>query len=190
MNGNLINLIPENEMRTLRRTYRLRLATVACALGTVVTIVASALIVPTYLYLSSAEKSKNMQLAAIEANLSSSEESALAKRLSALETDAKTIAALSAAPSTSAIVRELLTVPRANIILSGLTYQPAAGSRAGTLAVTGTAATRNDLRAYQLALMSDRTFVAADLPVSAFAKDNAIPFTITLTLASSSPSSP
>jgi hypothetical protein len=56
------------------------------------------------------------------------------------------------------------------------------GKAPGTLSVSGIAVTRGALRAYQLALQSAPFAVAANLPVSAYAKDTDIAFTITVTL--------
>jgi len=50
------------------------------------------------------------------------------------------------------------------------------------LSVSGTAANREALRTYQLALQGAPFTLTAALPVSAYAKDSDIAFTITITL--------
>ena len=79
-------------------------------------------------------------------------------------------------------MNNVLVIPRPGIVLSGFDYEPSVGKSAGTLAVSGTATTRDALRNYQLALEGASFARSADLPVSAYAKDTDITFTITVTL--------
>ena len=80
-------------------------------------------------------------------------------------------------------MRAVLAISHPGITLSGFDYVPGAGKNPGTLAISGTAATRDTLRNYQTALQSAPFAVTANLPVSAYAKDTGIPFSITVTLA-------
>jgi Tfp pilus assembly protein PilN len=160
----------------------MRLVTVAAVMGAVLAGASAALLVPTYTYLLQAERASNMRLADASKNLAAVEETDLAKRLQTLEGDATAIAALATTTTGSSLVRTLLTVPRAGVVLSDIEYSPAAGGRAGTVAVSGIAATRNDLRAFELALESVKSIAAANLPVSSYAKDQNLPFTILVTL--------
>ena len=145
-------------------------------------VIATVLLVPTYVYLVSAAVSKNARLSSINASLSSGNQSDLAARLEALTADASTLATLARVPSSSSLIRTALGVSRSGVVLSGLSYTPPAGGKPGTLSITGIATTRNDLRAYQLALGATPGFTSADLPVSSYAKDRQIPFVITVTL--------
>ena len=81
-----------------------------------------------------------------------------------------------------AAVNATLAVPRPGVTLSSFTYVPAAGTNPGTLAISGRAATRDALRSYQLALQSAALARSAVLPVSAYAPDANIAFTVTVTL--------
>jgi hypothetical protein len=69
------------------------------------------------------------------------------------------------------------------VTISSLVYSPMTVRRPAQLVLTGTALTRNALRSYQLALQGTPIARAVDLPVSAYAKDADITFTITITLA-------
>ena len=101
----------------------------------------------------------------------------------ALTKEASTLAALANTPSASGIIHAALVVPRPGITLSSLTYTPTANKVPGTLAVSGVASTRDALRNYQLALQEAPFAISATLPVSAYAQDTNIAFTITVTMA-------
>ena len=179
----LTNLLPEERQRMLRRTYFLRLGVVAVSAGIALVFVAAALLLPTYTFLTGAVQTKTARLATINSSLSSSDGAALSARLAALSKDAGTLAALQNAPSASAAIRAALAVARPGVTLSGFSYAPASTKTAGTLTLNGTAATRDALRTYQIALQGSSFATAADLPVSVYAKDTNIPFSILVTLA-------
>lgn len=184
MHSELTNLLPFERQRELSRDYILRFAAAVATALTALVVVAGLLLVPTYVLLTQRTVSKGVHLANIESILSSSNEGALSARLAALSNDAKILTALGSVPSASAIIRSMLATPRPGISLSGFSYSPAeAASSAGTLSISGSAATRDALRAYQLAIEDSAFATSADLPVSAYARDANIPFTITVTLA-------
>lgn len=183
MHNELINLLPADRRDLLEREYRYRFGVVVIWLGTLLVAVAAVLLLPTYVFLAGSASSKDAHLASIRASLSSSDQAALSARLSMLSDDAATLMALSRSSSVSKVVSAVLAVSRPGVTVSGFTYTAAAGKAAGTLALSGTAATRDALRSYQLALQSAPFARSADLPVSAYAKDTNIDFIITITLA-------
>lgn len=181
MSVNRLDLLPEDRRRKIRRAYVLRVSTVAAVLGIILVVAAAALLVPTYIYLVSALKAQSVRLASVESTISATDQTTLGKRLATLGTDATEIALLGATPSASEVIREVLAIGRPSIVLTGMSYALAQN----TLALSGVAATRNDLRAYQLSLAATPRFANAALPVSSYAKDRDIPFAITITLATS-----
>ncbi len=178
----LTDLLPDERRKALRRDYYLRLGTTALVLAIGLVAAALVLLVPTYVYLSGAARAKEQRLANIRAALASADETALSARLATLSTDAAILTSLSDAPSSSVYMREALAVPRPGIMLAALEYTQAIGTQSGTLSISGIAATRDTLRNYQVALQGTPFVSSADLPVSVFAKDTNISFTITLTL--------
>ncbi|MDE2058069.1 MAG: hypothetical protein KGI78_04490, partial [Patescibacteria group bacterium] len=181
------DLLPPERERALRRSYVRRLFVVAALALAFEAVAACVLLAPTYRYLAGARERETARLAGLTKAVSTAEGSALAKRYDGLEADAAAIEALGATASASAVLRDALAVPRAGVALTSLAYDRGGGKRPGVLTVGGVAASRDDLRAYELALGGAPGFASADLPVSSFAKDANIPFTITVTLATSSP---
>lgn len=182
MNNELTNLLPAERQKKLSRDYIIRMSAVASALVTALVLSATVLLVPTYVFLNGNAAAKKMHLARIESALSSTDEKTLSARLAALSTNATTLIALSNVRSISVIVREMLAVSRPGITLSSFSYAPSTENGSGTLIVSGSSATRDALRSYQLALQGASFALSAVLPISAYAKDSNISFTITVTL--------
>ncbi len=183
MYNELTNLLPPERQSALSRDYFLRLGVVSAVLLGILTIVSAALLLPTYVFLTKSASVKEARLATIEFTLSSADETALSARLAALTSDAAVLTALANVPSVSKVIRTVLAVSRPGITLSGFEYTPVVNKVPGTLAVSGIAATRDALRGYQLALQGAPFTLSATLPVSSYAKDADITFTITVTLA-------
>lgn len=178
----LIDLLPLERRRALARDYFLRLGAVALLFAVALVLTAALLLVPTYVFLAKSSGAKQARLASMESTLSSFDDAALSARLSALKSNTSALAALARAPSASATARSTLAISRPGITLSGFEYVPTTGARPGTIIVSGIAATRDALRGYQLALERAPFVRSADLPVSTYAKDRNIPFTITVIL--------
>ncbi len=183
MPNDLTNLLPPERRRALSREFLLRIIVVAVVLVIILTLSAAVLLIPTYALLGSSADAKRVHLASMEASLSSSDESSLSARLSALSSNAAKLTALSNAPSVSALIQAALLIPRPGITLSGFSYAPSTGASApATLIISGTSGTRDELRNYQLALQGASFARSATLPVSAYANDTDIMFSITVTL--------
>ncbi|MCX6786258.1 MAG: hypothetical protein NTU85_00305 [Candidatus Kaiserbacteria bacterium] len=182
MSNERTNLLPEERRHALRRDYFLRIGTVAMIFCVALTLAAAVLLLPTYVFLVKSTQAKKTRLASIESVLSSSDEAAISTQLATLSSDAAILEALANAPSFGATIRAMLDVPHPGITLSGFVYSPATNDYTGTLSVSGVAATRNALRSYQLTIQNASFAHSADLPVSSYAKDTDIAFTIAITL--------
>ena len=161
----------------------LRICVVALALVTVLVLSAAVLLIPTYVLIGTSVNAKKTHLASMEATLSSKDEAALSARLSTLSKNAAKLTALLNAPSASATIRAVLFISRPGITISNFSYTPSAGASPATLVISGSSATRDALRNYQLALQGASFIRSATLPVSAYANDTNIAFAITITIA-------
>lgn len=183
MRNEITNLLPLPRQHALSRDYVIRLAVVVAFMLTALVLTAAVLLLPSYVFLTKNENAKKNYLASIESTTSSADEKGLSTRLSALSADTATLIALGHAPSISTVIREILSISRPGIVLSGFSYTSAVGKKSSTLVLSGIAATRDALRNYQLSMGSAPSVLSADLPVSAYAKDSQITFAITITLA-------
>lgn len=182
MPNSLTNLLPPERRRQLSRDYLFRLGVVAAVLVMLLILAATALLIPSYFFLDSSQRAKEARLAKIQQSLAATNDAAISARLTALSNAAARLSALSDAPSASATIRTIFAVPRPGIMINGITYRAPTQKTPASVLLSGTAATRDALRTYQLALENVPFISSADLPVSAFAKDADIPFTITAML--------
>lgn len=182
--SNLTNLLPPEYRQALSRDFLLRLGVVAIALLTILVLAAGALLIPTYAFLQISADAKKERLTNLESSLSSKDEKGLSARLATLAANAAKLANLSSAVSVSTTMSSVLALSRPGITLSTLSYTSAAGDSLATLVVSGSATTREALRKYQLTLQESPLVRSATLPVSAYANDTNIMFSITITLSS------
>lgn len=180
MKPNLTNLLPEERVRALRQLYFLRLAVVGVLLLSVVAIAHGVFLLPSYLYLRDTVEERKAELAQLSTTLAGTQEQEVSARVATLARDATRLAELGTTPKASAAVAAVIGLPREGIRLIGFSFADEPGDGA-KMTVSGVAASREDLRAYEQALSNAPYVAAADLPISAYAKERDIEFTITLT---------
>ncbi|HEY4489026.1 MAG TPA: hypothetical protein VJA87_00915 [Candidatus Paceibacterota bacterium] len=180
MSTELTNLLPERRKKRLRRQYFLRLGTVALLLLTVLTVFHGVLLMPTYLYARNEVVRGRTELANLSASAQNTGESGIAPRQELLKTTAENLAHLQSTPTASTAMKAVLQVSRLGISLTGFTFTAPSGSTSARMQVTGIASSRDALRQYAAALGQLPFVTSADLPISAYAQEANIEFTITL----------
>lgn len=181
MTADLTNLLPPHRKRFLMRDYVFRLSVVALWLLILLVMIHTLLLVPSYLYAHQQIRDHEQQLATLQAAQSTATEQELKGRIAALGTKAKQLTALGKQATASGALRAVLAAPRTGVRVHGITYTPSAKPEEHKMALHGVASTRESLQQY-LAALDALPFVAkAELPISAYAKERDIGFTITLT---------
>jgi hypothetical protein len=181
MKVELTNLLPRRRVRALKRGYFFRLLTVAAVMLTAIIVINITLLVPSYLFLQSDINTSRVNLQTLDMALAASQGSEIGARIARVEVDAEYLTRLEKQPTASAAIRSVLGRARPGITLTGINFTAPTKGDDGKMLVSGTAATRDALRRYNLELSSLPFVKSADLPISAYAKDSDIPFTITLT---------
>jgi hypothetical protein len=177
----LTNLLPSEHSRAFQREYFMHLITVSVIALGIVIVVHGLFLMPTYLSLTDELTSEKTQLAALDSNLQGSEQRDIGSRIEHLSTDSAYLTKLGTISTASSAIRSILLVEHDGITLTGISFTPPTDTAQGTMLLTGVATTRDTLRQYDLALSGLPSVSKADLPISAYAKDTLIPFTITLT---------
>jgi hypothetical protein len=181
MSTSLLNFLPPERTKALSRVYYTRLAVVVLGMVTALALVGAVLMIPTYTYLAQTLESKRALLGSRE-QTPAPDEPRSAERAEALGQRIRLLKTVAAAPSPSVTLREVLAVPHESISIFNLHYLPKTAEKEGTVMISGTAASRETLHAYQRALEATTFARTVDLPVAAYAKDTNIPFTITVSL--------
>lgn len=177
----LSNLLPRSRKRALRREYFVRLVTVLLGLATVLVIIHSVLLVPAYLYAHREASREQAMLDSFATSASSAQEREVNAQIAAVQTDITYLGRLNELPTASGATRAILAVPHPGVTLTGFTYTAPTKTEQAHMTVTGVASTRDVLRSYVSSLGQLSYVSKADLPISAYAKESAIPFTVTLT---------
>lgn len=177
-----INLIPESRANLLIRDYYCRLGVVALILINILFVISAIMLLPAYVSLTSTIHGKEAQLERLSDTLAASGDTALSQRIATLSTDLKRLSVLQDTPPVSSTVRNILATSRSGIVITGLDYTATTRNGSRTVSIMGTAASRDALRTFQIALQQQPFAQSVDLPVSAYAKDTNIPFTITVIL--------
>jgi Tfp pilus assembly protein PilN len=137
-------------------------------------------LVPTFIFLNQDVLSKSSELQKLSKSQTAEEQLAQTES-AALQTEAKNLAAHDTTPTASAVLQTILAVSHSGIALEGFTYTPPDATGKGSLEINGTADTREDLRNYDESLSALPYITNADLPISDYAAESNIVFTITLT---------
>jgi len=177
-----INLLPESRAQLFVRDYIVRIGVVFVVFITVLIGVAAVLRVPAYVFLTSRVNDLQKDLMTMKSDSSDNNED-FSIRLATLSANITRLSVVNPNPLASAIIRNILLVSHPGIAITGMNFTIAAVGKPSALIVSGTAATRAALRSYHSALQTTPTVRSAELPVSVYAKDTDIPFTITLTFA-------
>ncbi len=180
MQPNLTNLLPENRLRALARGYVFRVVVVASVLLTLLGIVHALLLFPSYIYLHQKVRAHTAELADLNARAVATDQGAIEARIGAIEASAKQLTLGAKQPTASGAVRAVLAAPRAGIKITAVTYTPSPAKGIHRMTLAGVASTRDTLRTYVQTLSALPFIKAAELPISAYAKETAIDFTITL----------
>ncbi|HEC94043.1 MAG TPA: hypothetical protein ENI56_01560 [Candidatus Kaiserbacteria bacterium] len=180
MYNKLINLLPLYAVKRVHKEYLVRLSTVVVVAFSVLVLVQMALLFPSYTMLQARYhqlKTTSEYLAQITAqNIQS-----IKTRINALNAQATFLGTLSTTPSATVAIKQVLNIARNGVILKEITYTAPQKGKQAQIIISGIANDRRTLQAYQESLQLAPYISSADLPVSVYAKDTNIKFTITLT---------
>lgn len=188
MPSSLTNLLPPERRRALARDYVFRLGAVALILLALLVVAHGVMLAPSYLFMQERIAIAEVRLAELSERRAVSGFEDLSARIAAFSAQADLVKNLADAPSSADAVRAVLDLPRRGILIDAFTYAaPGPDGKDGKMTVAGTAATREALRAFDASLNGLPIVESTDLPLSAYAKETDIPFTITLALAPPAP---
>lgn len=182
MNTKMTNLLAPSGIRRVRHGYLLRLLTIALLLGSFVVIVHALFLLPSHLHAAAEVRERSLERSQLADTAATPEEAAAQARIKVLEDDLARLRLLSERLPASKALEGILLVPREGVRLEGISYTaPASATSTRRMVLSGTAATRESLRIFTERLESVDGVDEVELPISAYAKESAIPFSLTLT---------
>jgi Tfp pilus assembly protein PilN len=178
--ADLIDLLPQDRAQSVRRNYFLRLASLGALALAALAVLHGVLLIPAYAYVSQDIRAKETRLSALSSSDLTPSETAASAQLGSLTTDATYLGRLSALPTMSGATSLVLSVPHPGIALNSFSLTPSSDGSSLVMTVAGVASTREALHDYVDALEAEPWVKTADLPISAYAADTNVSFTITL----------
>ena len=174
-----MDLLPRPRAARVMRSYFLRLATVATLAVSAALAVHAVLLLPSYLHVRFEVEERERALSELEASLAGGQDQGIKERSERLAKDAAYFSGLAGLPKASRAVAAVIAVPRPGVTLEGFSFAP--GERGASMTVSGRAASREALRAFESRLESEPYVESAELPISAYAAETDIEFSILLT---------
>ncbi len=179
MSHDVTNFLPHDKVTAFKNMYLTRLGVVVIIVVTFILVAHTALLLPSYLYLSEDKALQEARLEQLSASLSREGQEEISQRTAILTNTAERLVAFADTPTISDIVKAILSVAHPGVHLTGITADVAPGEN--RLQLSGVADSREALRTYHLALSALPYVATADLPLSAYAKETDIPFSIMVT---------
>lgn len=177
----MINLLPESYKVIFSREYRWRVAVVLMVFVDAVIIIGVALLGPVYI-----EARLDASTAANQARSVEKKNDLHTSLITETATLSATLKALSTTSPTPMLLTDIMPIISAdkttNISITSIDYTTnSSGANTITLTLTGTATTRNSLAAFISALKGEKRISNVAIPISDYAADTNVPFTITIT---------
>jgi len=178
------NLLPLPAKQRIVHEYWIRVISVWLFLVTFALVIVAALMAPTYFLISSQLQvigneyadAESTEASFAETNATIEEANALAQMLNVTEQD----------PSFSDLIAELEQVTATGVTLTNITLTKS-GAELPNISIVGVADTRASLANLKDAILSSKYFSDAKIPLSNFAKEKDIDFSITIKPASQTP---
>ena len=177
----MINLIPPQGKKSVRREYILRVGSACSVLFGFLILVLTAAHIPTYLLV-------DVQIKTLDATTERElgREEAIKSAEDEVKTSSVVLGRLKAVSekqlTTDDILSEITTHTSSAITFKTFVLHNT-GKESQTIQVQGVARTREALAQFKTALESSEMFDRAEIPISDLAKDSDLPFAMTITLA-------
>jgi len=182
MSGELTNLLSPDRVQSFRRSYFFRLGALGSVVLALLVIIHGIFLLPTHIFLTKKIAANEFELTGLSRSILSAGETSFEARLAVLSKSVERIELLGANEPVIKTLTKTLDILHTGIVLTGLSFAAPTTKKGTTISLSGIAATRDTLRQYQIALSNAPFIASADLPVSTYAKDTKIPFTIVVTL--------
>lgn len=178
----VINVLPLEQKRTLKKEYRMRLANMSLSFLALIALLASVLLLPSYFFSMTKESLAEAQLESFNAN---NPEIALNNTDSLVVDINNRLTLLNQDPTTyqvnDKILSKLLALRPKGITFSQILYGQSSEGKS-TIDIQGLASDRSTLRDFKSTLESNTDYASVNLPISDFLERTNINFNISITM--------
>ncbi len=178
----MFNLLPFEEKKKLRKEYKRRLFVVFLLMLLLAEGIMVVLLVPTFILMRSHEQDLNAQLLEYSVLAAEGEGSSFNVLLKQTTEKLNELSPLRNKARTSEAVIKIVSIKPAGVHLERFTYKAGKDFVTGDIVIDGKSDTRDALLLFRKALEAEPSFSAIRLPVSNFALEKDIPFSVGLTI--------
>lgn len=175
-----MNLLPDSRKKRLAQLYLVRLSVVSAALLAAVGVIHAALSIPSLVYAHQLVTDRTQTLSSLGEQLAGAEDKQVGERVAHLATSATALTGSTQGVAVSSLLRALTQIDHPGVSITGMSFTRAQAPDAHRLTISGKAIGRGALRSYATALGTLSYVKTVDLPVSAYAKESDIDFSLTL----------
>lgn len=176
-----MNLLPDSRKQTLARLYLMRLVVVCALLVSGVLCIHMLLAVPALAYTYQLVADRTIEAVVLGEKLSGTEVREVSGRIKTLNDTAVALSHSMSDGTATQAIGHITAVPHGGVRITGISFSKGATDTSSRMVLTGTAVSRESLRSYVSSLNSVPSVSSVDLPISAYAKESDIDFSITLT---------
>ncbi len=175
----MFNLLPQNIKNRIIKEYSLRRLIVIFAFVLCLQILFVIFIFPTWYVSSSNERSLALETQDLNNYLVKSDSGKIASTINDINTKIKLLNTTLEYPKVIPIINKLISYKNKDIHITEIVFN-AVSSMESSINIKGVATDRETLLSFFKSLQNDKTFSKADLPISNFAKDKNIDFSINI----------
>jgi hypothetical protein len=172
----MFHLLPEKEKKILQREYISRLILIGLIFVLASLLVGSVFLFPSYLLSVRKLADANMNNQQVKSAIAAKTDSALTTFLATLKDNLNALVPISKTTNFSILAREITDKKESGIKINEFSQSDQ------TLIINGVSSDRQSLLRFSHELQTIKDFSKVDLPISDFAKDKDINFSITLTV--------
>lgn len=173
----MFNLLPKTEKDAIRREYRRRLFTVILWGIAVSTLVASLLLIPSFVLSRQREEAASARVLALSRRADAEKSAQVSAELAEVSTLLTLLATRAPTPSVFDVVRTIAAKRPPGVSFENIAFAPFSQGTFG-VQISGVAENRAALVAFNRALETAGTFTRVELPLSNLAKSEDITFSI------------
>ena len=177
----MFNLLPNDLKQRIRSEYNLHLIVVALASVLFLQISFFIFLLPSWFISIAKEKDVVLQVATINKFLVDSKIEPIVSTIDMINTKLDTINSVLEYPKVTPFIDSIVSRKTKDILINEIFYT-SSGKTTGVLSLSGNSSTRESLVLFVKKLEETKLFENVDLPISNFAKDKDIKFSINMTI--------
>jgi hypothetical protein len=175
-----MNLLPDSRKKQLAQLYLVRVGVVGAILASLVLGIHAVLTTPSLVHVRQVVSERTLTLSALGEQLADGEDKQVGERVARLATSATELTQHAQAATASGVLRALTEVSHEGVSITGMSFTRAQTPDGHRFTITGKATGREALRSYVATLGTLPYVKTVDLPISAYAKESDIQFSLTL----------